>query len=149
MIFSVGQVVVKIAGRDAGKIGVITEVLDNRYVMLAGEIRKRKCNIKHLELTAQQVTLPARPTDDQILAAVHTLQLPFQQKSRQKRTGQAKTPKTKTAKLPRPRRLHKQKTTATQKATATPAAKAPQQSSEKTTPKTVSKTAKKPAQSSQ
>ncbi|MBD3203072.1 50S ribosomal protein L14e [Candidatus Woesearchaeota archaeon] len=48
-MFDVGRVVIKIAGRDARKKAVIIDVLEDNYVLIDGETRRRKCNIKHLE----------------------------------------------------------------------------------------------------
>ena len=45
----VGQVVMKIAGRDAGEIGAVVDILDNNFVLVDGLIRRRKCNLRHLE----------------------------------------------------------------------------------------------------
>lgn len=48
-MFDIGRVCVKIAGRDAGKSCVIIKKLDDVFVMIDGETRRRKCNLKHLE----------------------------------------------------------------------------------------------------
>lgn len=45
----IGDLCMKIAGRDAGKVGVVVEIVDDLYVILDGQVRKRKCNIRHLE----------------------------------------------------------------------------------------------------
>lgn len=45
----VGRVCVKIAGRDAGKLCVIVEKIDDNYVIIDGFTRHKKTNIKHLE----------------------------------------------------------------------------------------------------
>ncbi len=48
-MIDVGRICVKIAGRDAGKKCVVVDVIDDNYVMIDGETRRRKCNILHLE----------------------------------------------------------------------------------------------------
>jgi large subunit ribosomal protein L14e len=48
-ICDVGRVCVKIAGRDARKKCVVVEVIDDKYVLIDGETRRRKCNTEHLE----------------------------------------------------------------------------------------------------
>ena len=48
-MYEIGRLCVKLAGRDARKKCVIIEVLDNTYVMIDGQTRRRKCNINHLE----------------------------------------------------------------------------------------------------
>ena len=49
MIFDIGRVIIKTKGRDANKPAVVVDVLDNKYVLIDGFKRKRKCNITHLE----------------------------------------------------------------------------------------------------
>jgi len=48
-MFEVGRVCVKIAGRDSNRTCVIVDVLDANHVLIDGETRRRKCNIRHLE----------------------------------------------------------------------------------------------------
>ncbi len=50
-MFEVGRLCVKLAGRDAGKKCVVVDVLDSVYVLIDGQTRRRKCNIRHLEPT--------------------------------------------------------------------------------------------------
>jgi len=49
MLNDIGRICIKIAGRDAGKRCAIVEVLEGNHVIVDGETRRRKCNIKHLE----------------------------------------------------------------------------------------------------
>lgn len=44
-----GRLVMKIAGRDAGRIGVIVEQLDAIYVLVDGGVRRKKVNSRHVE----------------------------------------------------------------------------------------------------
>lgn len=48
-MYEVGRIVIKIAGRDAGSAGVIVEKVNENTVLVDGNMRRRKCNIKHLE----------------------------------------------------------------------------------------------------
>ena len=48
-MYEIGRLCVKLAGRDARMKCVIIDVLDNNYVMIDGQTRRRKCNINHLE----------------------------------------------------------------------------------------------------
>ncbi len=48
-MIEIGRLCVKIAGRDAGGKCVIVDVLDDKFVMVDGQVRRRKCNIAHLE----------------------------------------------------------------------------------------------------
>jgi len=48
-MFEIGRLCIKIAGRDSNKKCVIIDVVDDKTVLIDGETRRRKCNIKHLE----------------------------------------------------------------------------------------------------
>ncbi len=48
---NVGRICIKISGREAGKTCVIIEKNDDNFVTIIGEVKKRKCNIKHLDPT--------------------------------------------------------------------------------------------------
>ncbi len=48
-MINVGRLIMKTAGRDAGKYGVIVDVIDNNFVLIDGQVRRRKVNIKHVE----------------------------------------------------------------------------------------------------
>ena len=48
-MFEIGRLCMKLAGRDAGKKCVVVDVLDDNYVLIDGQTRRKKCNLKHLE----------------------------------------------------------------------------------------------------
>jgi len=53
-----GRVCVKIAGREAGQKCVVVEVLDENFVVVVGpKVRRRRCNIDHLEPTLLKIEL--------------------------------------------------------------------------------------------
>lgn len=56
-MIEVGRLCVKTAGRDAGKKCVIVDVMDNRFVMVDGETRRRKCNVNHLEILSDVISI--------------------------------------------------------------------------------------------
>ncbi len=49
MIFDIGRVAIKLAGRDANNYAVVIDVIDDNFVLIDGNVRRKKCNIKHLE----------------------------------------------------------------------------------------------------
>jgi large subunit ribosomal protein L14e len=56
-MMDIGRVCVKVAGRDAGLKCVIVDKIDDKFVMVDGQTRRRKCNIRHLEATADAVSI--------------------------------------------------------------------------------------------
>ena len=45
----IGRVCVKIVGKDAGKTVIIVDKIDNTYVLIDGNVKRKRCNINHLE----------------------------------------------------------------------------------------------------
>lgn len=54
-----GRLCVKKMGRDAGRLCVITSVIDENFakVLCVGRKKKRKCNVKHLEPLPQKMEI--------------------------------------------------------------------------------------------
>jgi large subunit ribosomal protein L14e len=48
-MYEIGRVCIKIAGRDAGNTAIIVDTIDDKHVLIDGNVRRRKCNISHLE----------------------------------------------------------------------------------------------------
>ncbi len=44
-----GRLCVKIAGRESGRICVVVKRIDENFVLIDGFVKRRRCNIKHLE----------------------------------------------------------------------------------------------------
>ncbi len=70
---NVGQVAMKIAGRDAGQLCVVVDVIDSKQVLIDGAVRRRKCNIKHLELLGKDVKIKKGASGDEVRKALAQL----------------------------------------------------------------------------
>jgi len=71
----VGRICVKTLGREAGKRCVIVDVIDKSFVLITGPealtgVKRRRANVKHLEITEQTVEIPRRATDEQVTKAL-------------------------------------------------------------------------------
>ena len=69
-MIEIGRIVVKIAGRDAGKKCVIVDVLDNNFVLIDGETRRRKCNVLHLEPLDKTVEIKEKASHEDVIEAL-------------------------------------------------------------------------------
>jgi len=68
MVVERGRIATKLLGREAGKVCAIVERIDRNYVMVIGpEVRKRRCNIDHLELHDKVLDLPEDASDDDFI----------------------------------------------------------------------------------
>src|SRR3989344_5093141 len=96
MTIEIGRLCVKIAGRDAGKKCLIIDVLDDRYALIDGETRRRRCNVMHLEPLNQVLKVEKDATHGDVLRSlkeigVEGLQTKPKQKTR-KPSKKRKTP---------------------------------------------------------
>lgn len=61
-----GDVVMKIAGRDAGRIAIVVEDLGNGYYKIDGDTRKRKVNFKHIDFLGKEVKVGKNASTEEI-----------------------------------------------------------------------------------
>ena len=90
----VGDVGMKLAGRDAGKICAVVELVDKNYVIIDGATRKRKCNLSHLEFLNRKIKIKKNASSDDVRKALRDAGFEIidaeKGKSREKRERQAK-----------------------------------------------------------
>jgi len=74
MVIEVGRVCVKLAGREAGKRCVIVDIVDNNFVIVSGpKVKRRRCNIAHLEPTDKKIEIPKGADDTTVKQALEAL----------------------------------------------------------------------------
>ncbi len=71
-LFETGRLCVKTAGREAGSLCVVLDKAEKDYVLVTGPkvlsgVRKRKCNIEHLEPLPNKIKIKADASDSEIL----------------------------------------------------------------------------------
>ncbi|HDJ96551.1 MAG TPA: 50S ribosomal protein L14e [Candidatus Aenigmarchaeota archaeon] len=70
----VGRVCVKIAGREAGRYCVVLKKIDENFVLITGPkpltgVKRRRCNIAHLEPTPYKLDIKEEASDKTVVAA--------------------------------------------------------------------------------
>jgi len=83
-LFELGRLCVKIAGRDAGRKCVVVEKLDANLVVVDGNVRRRKVNIKHLEPLADVLEIKDKASHADVKSAFEKLSLPVWDKKSKK-----------------------------------------------------------------
>mgnify|MGYP002153801667 CR=1 FL=1 len=69
----VGRVCVKTAGREAGEKCVIVDVIDRTHVLVSGSnVKRRNCNIKHLEPLPNKLEIAKGASDEEIKRALES-----------------------------------------------------------------------------
>jgi large subunit ribosomal protein L14e len=69
-MYKVGTVCLKIAGRDAGKQCVVVEPMKDGMVVVEGETRRRKCNVRHLEPMGKDVSVKEGASHADVMKAL-------------------------------------------------------------------------------
>ncbi|MBI4140369.1 50S ribosomal protein L14e [Candidatus Woesearchaeota archaeon] len=90
-MIDVGRLCVKIAGRDAGKKCVVIEVLDNKFVLIDGETRRRKCNIIHLEPLDETISVEKGVSHIAVVDAFKKLGIELVEQKSKKKTVRPRT----------------------------------------------------------
>ena len=70
MLFDVGRVCEKTAGREKGKKCVIVEVIDQNFVLVDGGVKRQRVNINHLKPLDQTVSIKKGAKTDEVKAAL-------------------------------------------------------------------------------
>jgi large subunit ribosomal protein L14e len=95
-MLELGRLCIKTAGRDAGKKAVIISILDDKYVMIDGETRRRKCNVAHLEALDKTIEIKKDAPHEEVIKAFDKIGL----KARDTKTREKKQ---------RPKKVRKKK----------------------------------------
>tara|TARA_Y100000034_G_C6899463_1_gene415452 strand:+ start:1288 stop:1575 length:288 start_codon:yes stop_codon:yes gene_type:complete len=85
-MFEVGRVCVKIAGRDAGKTAIVVDKASGDRVLIDGNVRRRKCNIKHLEPLVDILKLKKGSSTSDVHKAMIAAKINVEEKNKIKRT---------------------------------------------------------------
>ena len=75
-MIEVGRVCVKLRGREAGKVCVIIKKVDNKFVLVDGpEVKRRRCNIAHLELLPKVIEIKEDAPHEEVIEKLKQIKL--------------------------------------------------------------------------
>lgn len=71
----VGQICVKLTGREAGRKCVVVDIVDKNFALVTGPrkvsgIKRRRVNFKHLEPTKDKIKIKQGATDEEVTDAL-------------------------------------------------------------------------------
>ncbi|MEM2208159.1 MAG: 50S ribosomal protein L14e [Sulfolobales archaeon] len=74
-VVEVGRICVKIAGREAGRKAVVVDLVDDNFIVVTGPksltgVKRRKVNVKHVEILDKKVEVPRGASDEEVLKAI-------------------------------------------------------------------------------
>ena len=70
MIFDIGRVCEKTVGKEQGKKCIVVDVIDEKHVLIDGDVKRRRVNIRHLKPTEQLVKLKKGAKTAEVKAAL-------------------------------------------------------------------------------
>jgi|TARA_Y100000034_G_scaffold136708_1_gene215070 large subunit ribosomal protein L14e len=97
-MFEIGRICIKIAGRDAGQTAIVVDKIDNQNVLIDGNVRRRKCNISHLEPLNEVIKIKKGASTEEVHKAMITSKIKVIEKKKIKKTKKKKTEEKKSIK---------------------------------------------------
>ena len=77
--FEVGRVIVKTAGRELARKGIILGFVDKNFILLTGAgisgVRRRKANLKHVLPLDKKIDIKENASEEDVLKAVENANL--------------------------------------------------------------------------
>ncbi len=100
MMIEVGRVCLKNTGREAGKYCVVLKKVNESFVSVTGPrlltgIKRRRCNVDHLNSTDYKVEIKEDSTDEEVIAAMEKQSLITKLKLKRPAAAEMKKEKTK------------------------------------------------------
>ena len=66
----IGRVCTKIAGRESGQVAVVIDNINPNFVMVDGYVRRKRCNINHLDPTPLVIKISKNASTEDIRKAL-------------------------------------------------------------------------------
>lgn len=79
-MIEIGRLCIKTAGRDAGHKCVVVDVIDSNFVMIDGDVRRKRCNIAHLEPLKEKLDIKKGAAHADIVTAFKKLGIEISEK---------------------------------------------------------------------
>ncbi len=92
-MMDVGRLCMKLAGRDAKQFCVVVDVLDDNFVMIDGQTRRKRCNISHLEPLSKELKLKKNASHQEVVKAFADVGIEVVEKKSKVKTESAAKPK--------------------------------------------------------
>ena len=89
----IGQLCVKTAGKEAGKICVIVDKVDDAFVLIDGQVKRRKCNIFHLKTIEQNIEIKKNESHEKVKQEFEKLKYKITEKKIKEKSKEVKIDK--------------------------------------------------------
>ena len=95
-MIDVGRICYKIAGRESGRVAVVIDKINDSFVFIDGQVKRKKCNIIHLEPTDKVLKIKKNASHDEVISGLKKLNIevketkPKPKKTQEKQKKEAK-----------------------------------------------------------
>ncbi|MCW1296310.1 MAG: 50S ribosomal protein L14e [Candidatus Parvarchaeota archaeon] len=66
-MIEIGRACIKTKGREKNRKCVIVDVIDNNFVLIDGEVKRRRCNIDHLKILPQKIEIEKGASTEEVI----------------------------------------------------------------------------------
>ncbi len=94
-MIEIGRLVVKTAGRDSGKKGLVIDIIDENYAMIDGQVRRKKCNINHIEPLETLITIAKNASHEEVAEELKKIGIKVEEKAKKEKPKAEKPAKEK------------------------------------------------------
>ena len=84
----IGRICIKLTGREAGHLCVIVDQLNDNFVIIDGNVKRRKCNLMHLEQTNKSLDIKKGASTQEVIEAMKKAKLKILKRKEKKKTGE-------------------------------------------------------------
>ena len=71
----IGKICIKLLGREAGWTCIIVDQVNDNFVLIDGNVKRRKCNLQHLEQTDKILDIKKGASTQEVLEAMKKAKL--------------------------------------------------------------------------
>lgn len=83
-MIEIGRLCVKIAGRDANRKCVVVDIINDSFVTIDGQTRRKRCNVRHLEPLKEKIDIKKGASHSEIVSAFKKLKIEIREKKAKK-----------------------------------------------------------------
>jgi len=91
----IGQLCIKLAGHDGGQFCLIVDKIDDTYVLIDGNVRRKKCNICHLEALDKVLKIKKKASTEEVKKALEAEGIKILKKGAKRKPSKKPTKKRK------------------------------------------------------
>ena len=66
-MIEIGRACIKTKGRERNRKCVIIDVLNDKFVLIDGEVKRRRCNINHLKILPQKIEIEKGAATEEVI----------------------------------------------------------------------------------